>query len=54
MGRVKEMWQDQLDLIGARYSAGEVTFQEAMARLIALGLDPHDAANHLEHAKETS
>ena len=52
MGRVKELWQDEQDRICEEYATGHMTYQEAMYQLMRLGLDPHDAADHLSLARE--
>ncbi len=53
MGRVKELWMDKLEEIGRLYAEGRLTYQEAMYQLMQLGLDPHDASDHLAHAERS-
>lgn len=52
MGKVKQAWQDEQDRICEEYATGHMTYQEAMYQLMRLGLDPHDAADHLSLARE--
>lgn len=54
MGRVKELWMQQLEEIASKYAAGTYTREYAYTHLVAMGMDPHDADNALDHARPTN
>ncbi len=51
MGRVKEMWMEACEREVEGYALGQWSRDDAYTRLVAFGVDPHDAANMLDQAK---
>jgi len=53
MGRCKELWMQQCEDLVDKYAAGIYDREYAYTHLVAMGLDPHEANNQLDHARPT-
>lgn len=51
MGRMKELWMDACEKEVEGYALGRWPREDAYTRLVAFGVDPHDAANMLDAVK---
>lgn len=53
MGRVKDLWMDELEAISGAYALGKLTHKQAAKRLHRLGFD-WDEADDMLQASEAS
>ena len=52
MGRVKELWQSEIDRIGEDYFLGRITLEDSIISLKTLGYDRFEAAEYLDAVDE--
>ena len=52
MGRVKELWQAEIDRIGEDYFLGRATLEDAIISLKSCGYSPADARDYLDNVDE--
>ena len=52
MGRVKELWQADIDRVGDDYFMGRLELEDAIISLKSLGLDQYEAKEYLAGVDE--
>ena len=52
MGRVKELWQAEIDRIAEDYFLGRADLEDAIITLRSLGYSRSEAAEYLDHVDE--